>query len=57
MFFPLFGKTAIVIIDTADILINKNALFLYEYCNKFKYIRTEFTLSLKDNLEIHQQLT
>ena len=36
--------------DTADILINKNEFFLY--CNKFKYLGTIFTPSLKDDLDI-----
>ena len=49
MFFPPPGKAATAT-DTADILINKNEFF--SYCNKFKYLGTIFTSSLKDDLGI-----
>ena len=41
MFFPPPGKIATAT-DTADILINEN-----EHCDKFKYLGTIFTPSLK----------
>ena len=53
MYFPPPGKTATTM-DT-DILINKNEFF--SYCNKFKYLGTIFTPSLKDDLDIQRQIT
>ena len=54
MYFPPPGKTATTT-DTADILINENEFF--SYCNKFKYLGTIFTPSLKDDLDIQRRIT
>ena len=40
--------------DTADILINEFEFF--SYCDKFKYLGTIFTPSLKDDLDIQRRI-
>ena len=53
MYIPPPGKTATTT-DTADILINEFEFF--SYCNKFKYLGTIFTPSLKDDLDIQRRI-
>ena len=53
MFFPPPGRIATAT-DTADVLINEHEFF--SYCDKFKYLGTIFTPSLKDDLDIQQQI-
>ena len=53
VFFPPPRKIATAT-DTAYILINKNEFF--SYCDKFKYLGTIFTPSLKDDMDIQRQI-
>jgi hypothetical protein len=53
MFFPPPGKIATAT-DTADILINENEFF--SYCDKFKYLGSIFTPSLKDDMDIQRRI-
>ena len=53
MFFPPQRKTA-TSTYTADILINENGFF--PYCDEFKYLGTVCNPSLKDDLDIQQQI-
>jgi len=57
MFIPPPGKTATATAtdtDTADIIINEFKFF--SYTDKFKYLGTIFTQSLKDDLEIRRRI-
>ena len=54
MYIPLSGRTATAT-DTADIIINEFKFF--SYTDKFKYLGTIFTPSLKDDLDIQQRIT
>ena len=54
MYIPPPGKIATAT-DTADIIINEFEFFLYT--DKFKYLGTIFTPSLKDDLDIQQRIT
>ena len=53
MFFPPPGKIATAT-DTADIQINEHEFF--SYCDKFKYLGSIFTPSLKDDYDIQRQI-
>ena len=53
MYIPPPGKTATTT-DTADKLINE--FEFSSYCNKFKYLDTIFTPSLKDDLNIQRSI-
>ena len=54
IYFQPPGKTATTT-STADIIINEFNVF--SYTDKFKYLGTIFTLSLKDDLNIQRQIT
>ena len=54
MFIPAAGKKA-TDADTADIYLNDHEFF--GYCNKFKYLGTIFTPSLKDDADINKRIT
>ena len=54
MYFPPPRKT-VTATDTANIIINDYKFF--SYTDKFKYLNTIFTSSLKDDLDIRRRIT